>query len=404
MHPSSTGDQRRRVPRLSRLAGALAIAAIAFGACTSGTVSTPAPTTGSSAAPTAATSVAPSATAAATDAASTSAAGSTAPSGPAAKVGLMLSYIPSVQFFPPLLAKGLGYFAEEGLDVDIQPSEGSSFVVQQVAAGNVQSGLPASQATILGFRQSPNFKVVYQFANQSFGIYVLDDSPIKTVADLKGRTAGAPDLAGGEMLSLRIALEQANLTAQQDVKVEALGYNELGMAEALQNHRVDALSIYWSTSAIAQHAGIKLRCITCGGTPDVGMGLIVANSYLAANQQAIVGIGRAMAKATLFAQTNPDAAVAVLQKVNPEGSTDVGQLKDSLAVAVQAIAPAAGAQYGANDSAAWQALMQGMLKPGAQSGLDQAIDVNQLVDNSLVAQFNDFDHDAVVNQARTYQP
>ena len=70
----------------------------------------------------------------------------------------MLSYIPSVQFFPPLVAEGLGYFAEEGLDVDVQPSEGSSFVVQQVVGGNVDTGLPASQAILLGFRQSPDFK------------------------------------------------------------------------------------------------------------------------------------------------------------------------------------------------------------------------------------------------------
>ena len=317
----------------------------------------------------------------------------------------MLSYIPSVQFFPPLLAKGLGYFAEEGLDVDIQPSEGSSFVVQQVAGCNVQSGLPASQAVLLGFRQSPNFKAIYQFATQSFGIYVLEDSPIQTVADLKGKKAGAPDLAGGEMLSLRIALERAGLAQGTDVTVEALGYNELGMAEALQAKRVDALSIYWSTSAIADHAGIPLRCITCtSDTPQVGMALVVNDTLLAQNRAALAGLGRAMAKATLFAQTNPDAAVAVLQKVIPEGGTDTAQLKASMLVAIEAIAPKAGAAYGANDVPAWQALMEGMLKPGSQSGLDQPVDVNALVDNSLVAEFNTFDHDAIKKQATDYKP
>jgi NitT/TauT family transport system substrate-binding protein len=317
----------------------------------------------------------------------------------------MLSYIPSVQFFPPLVAEGLGYFAEEGLDVDVQPSEGSSFVVQQVVGGNVDTGLPASQAILLGFRQSPDFKAIYQFANQSFGIYVPEDSPVQTVADLKGKKIGTPDLAGGETLALRIALERAGLNQGSDVTVEALGYNELGMAEAVQQGRVDALSIYWSTSAIADHAGIPLRCLTCETeNPDVGMALVVSDSLLESKRDAIAGLGRAMAKATLFAQTNPDAAVAVLQKVNPEGSTDLEQLKASMAVAIDAISPAEGGQYGENDIGAWQTLMEGMLSPGSQSGLDQPVDVQALVDNSLVAEFNDFDHDAVKAQAEAYQP
>ena len=385
------------------------VAALLVAACSSGGASSSASPAANAPASVAATAAASAATAAP---ATASAAPSAAPSasapasaGPARSIGLMLSYIPSVQFFPPLLADGLGYFAEEGLDVDIQPSEGSSFVVQQVAGGNVDTGLPASQAVLLGFRQSPDFKAVYQFANQSFGIYVLDSSPIQSVADLKGKKVGAPDLAGGEMLALRIELERAGLAQGTDVTVEALGYNELGMAEAVQAGRVAALSIYWSTSAIADHAGIPLRCLTCESEkPQVGMALIVSSNLLASDRQAIAGLGRALAKATHFAWSNPDAAVAVLQKVNPEGSTDVEQLKASMAVAIKAIAPAEGVQYGANDLDAWQALMEGMLNPGSQSGLDQPVDVQALVDNSLVAEFNDFDHDAVKAQAESYQP
>ena len=59
-------------------------------------------------------------------------------------------------------------------------------------------------------------------------------------------------------------------------------------------------------------------------------------------------------------------------------------------------------------SASWLvgigSLMEGMLNPGSQSGLDQPVDVQALVDNSLVAEFNDFDHDAVKAQAESYQP
>jgi NitT/TauT family transport system substrate-binding protein len=377
----------RRRGRLAALAAGLSLALVA---CTGGGASSGSP---AASAP----SGAPSATSPASE----------SPAVPAEPVelGLMLSYIPSVQFFPPLLADGLGYFEEEGLDVDIQPSEGSSFVVQQVAGGNIVAGVPASQSILLGFAQSPNFKAVYQFANRSFGVYVLEDSPVQSLEDLRGTSIGTPDLAGGETLALRIALEAAGLQQGTDVRVEALGYNELGMAEALQNGRVSALSIYWSTSAIANHAGIPVRCITCPeDAPDVGMAVIVADSFLESNRDAVARLGRALAKATLFAQTNPEAAIDVIRKVSPEGSTDVDQLRESLRVALDAIAPRDGGRYGANDTAAWQALMEGMLSPGSQSGLTEEVDVSALVDDSLVAEFNDFDHAAVEDAARSYTP
>ena len=43
-------------------------------------------------------------------------------------------------------------------------------------------------------------------------------------------------------------------------------------------------------------------------------------------------------------------------------------------------------------------------KPDRPLGLDQPVEVSALVDNSLVAQFNDFDRDAVRAQAEAYQP
>jgi NitT/TauT family transport system substrate-binding protein len=316
---------------------------------------------------------------------------------------LMLSYIPSVQFFPPLLAEGLGYFDDEGLDVAIQPSEGSSFVVQQVATGNIATGLPAAQSIILGFAQAPDFKVVYQFATRSFGLYVLEDSPIQTVADLAGRSVGTTDLGGGETLSLRIELERAGLGFGTDVDVQVLGYNELGMAEALQQGRVEALSIYWSTSAIANHAGIPVRAISGGSdTSEVGMSLIASSSFIAEHPDVIGRVGRALAKATLFAQTNPEAALEILREVNPEGSVDLDQLRASLDVAIDAIAPANGAPFGANDRAAWASLQEGLLLPGSQSGLSAPVDLDVLIDDSWVDAFNDFDRAAVIAEAEAH--
>src|SRR5258708_25113591 len=48
---------------------------------------------------------------------------------------------PSVmQFHPWQIAKELGYFAEEGVDVEIVAGDGSSSILQQIISGNADAG------------------------------------------------------------------------------------------------------------------------------------------------------------------------------------------------------------------------------------------------------------------------
>ena len=51
------------------------------------------------------------------------------------------------QYHPFYIAKHLGYFAEEGLDVDFQSAGGSSGAIRQVLAGNADAALPAPSAS-----------------------------------------------------------------------------------------------------------------------------------------------------------------------------------------------------------------------------------------------------------------
>ena len=234
---------------------------------------------------------------------------------------------------------------------------------------------------------------------------MLADSPIQSVEDLKGKKVGAPDLAGGEMLALRIELERAGLAQGTDVTVEALGYNELGMAEAVQAGRVDALSIYWSTSAIAEHAGIPLRCLTCESEqPSVGMALIVSNELLGAGPRCRRRPRPGARQGDAVRPDEPRCRSRRAPEGQPRGLDRRGAAQGVDDRRDRGDRAAANGKYGENDLNAWQSLMEGMLSPGSQSGLDQPVDVQSLVDNSLVDEFNDFDREAVIEQANTYTP
>jgi hypothetical protein len=110
-----------------------------------------------------------------------------------------------------------------------------------------------------------------------------------------------------------------------------------------------------------------------------------------------------MAKASVFAAANPDAALAILETVVPENFTDPQFAAVLMRYSIERTAPPAPGQEGAADPAAWDAKMQALLIPGGQSGLEAPVDLSALVSNDLVAEYNDFDAEAIQEQARTYE-
>src|SRR5688572_798894 len=102
--------------------GALAISACSGGAASS-PPSAPASTAPASAAPA---SAAPSSPSSATP----SDAATSQPELTAVK--FLLPSPLEIKYYMPVLARDLGYFAEEGLEVSIEPTNGSSFVLQLV--------------------------------------------------------------------------------------------------------------------------------------------------------------------------------------------------------------------------------------------------------------------------------
>jgi NitT/TauT family transport system substrate-binding protein len=326
-------------------------------------------------------------------------------SGPAAaSVRLLLPAPPSIRFYQVHLAEGLGYFAEEGLTVAVEATDGSGFNVQQIGAGTAEFGQVTSDPTILGFAKSQTFRAVYQFfTRNTFDLYVPADSEIQSVADMKGKTIGVPDVVGGEGLFARVLINQAKLQPNTDVQIQSVGFSPPGQVEALQADRVQALLVAWNTRSAATVSGVELRCLTCEGEDLAASTIIVPSTLLDQDPDLVARLGRALAKATLFAETNPDAALAVLKTEVPEEFTNEAFAKQLLTDTLEYTRPIEGGKYGEASMIAWENKMNSLLLPGADSGLSAAIDLTKLVTNELVEKYNDFDHEAVKKQAQEYK-
>src|SRR5438067_2269860 len=326
---------------------------------------------------------------------------------PLKKFRVLLPFRDGITFFPISTANQLGYLKEEGIDLDLQVVNGSSAVVQQLAGGNAQMAVILAPNTLLGFAEGVKYKAFYDFLTKNtFDVKVLPDAPINKLADLKGKNIGTIDLTRGDLPLLRAQLQRAGLVPTRDVTFVALGPAMAVHALALKEGKVQALNLSWNNTVSVEAAGGKLKCITCDSEePQLASETTVAtDSVFRQDRRYVVGLGRAMAKATLFAETNPDAAIAIMKKVAPAEHTDPAFTKTFFNAALVIMKPRQPGKYGLSDVSGWDRLQNFMSIPteGA-TGMTTKVDVKQLVTNELVDEMNRFDAEAVRKQARDYK-
>jgi len=328
---------------------------------------------------------------------------------PLKKFRVLLPFRMGITFFPISVANELGYLKDEGIDLDLQVANGSSAVVQQLAAGNAQMGVILAPNTLLGFSEGVKYKAFYDFLTlNTFDVKVIEGSPINRLADLKGKSVGTIDLTRGDLPLLRAQLQRAGLSPQRDVNFVALGPTMSVHAQALKEGRVHALNISWNNTVSVEAAGIRFKCISCD-SQDLQLAsetTVAPDAIFERDRRYVIGLGRAMAKATLFAETNPDAAIAIMKKVAPQEHTDPAFTKTFFAAALVIMKPRQPGKYGLHDIGGWERLQEFMATPaeGQPTGLRTKVDVKRLVTNELVEEMNRFDAEAVRKQARAYRP
>jgi NitT/TauT family transport system substrate-binding protein len=317
---------------------------------------------------------------------------------------------PGIAFWPAVVADEVGYFDAEGLDITVQGTDGGPFVVQQIAAEASPFGLGAGGSILLGYEEYGNYYLVYDFTTQNvFDIWVLEDSDIQGLADLEGRVLGVKDLADGSVADATVLLAKEGLTFGEDVPVQTLGEGGAVHATALMNGTVDAFTVAWDEIPGLRKAleaeGHGLRCIECGAESTRGsQAVMVPKSFADANEGLVAGMGRALAKARLFGETNPEAARLVVKAVNPEEQLDDEISREMFTTAVERTAPWPGLQVGEVSPEAWERTMETLLLPGAPTALDAPIDLSSAINNKFVEQYQDFDAEAVIAEAENFQP
>jgi ABC-type nitrate/sulfonate/bicarbonate transport system substrate-binding protein len=302
-----------------------------------------------------------------------------------------------VQQIPYHVAREHGYFEDEGLDVEFQYFDGSSALVQQIVAGNVDAGSPAVGSLFNAVVQGHPLKQVFSFQYKSvFTLATPEGAGIDDVSDLAGKAVGVSELSGGEVPIVRAIIREAGLTEGEDVQIVPVGDGSALTVNALQSGQVQAYSSNMFDIAAIRAAGIPMDIIMPASVENFpGNGLVVMESTLEEKRTELEGLTRALARALVYVENNRDEAFELARELAPEEMENLELANASFDAAYtlrerpadMGDAPI-GTHYLPGIEAYHDFMRQGSEEEGA---LMQDIDLDALLDESLLPAANDFD-------------
>ncbi|MEO8545512.1 MAG: ABC transporter substrate-binding protein [Burkholderiaceae bacterium] len=142
-------------------------------------------------------------------------------------------------FTASMYAESGGFFAKQGLDVEIIGGRGSAMSVQQISAGNVLVSRTGGTDLIKAAVKDPSivaFAEIYQ--RDIFHVISSQAKPINTPADMAGKTIGVVSVGGATENILDMMLAKGGIPSAS-VKRETVG-NAPTAFEFIGQGRIDA--------------------------------------------------------------------------------------------------------------------------------------------------------------------
>jgi NitT/TauT family transport system substrate-binding protein len=303
------------------------------------------------------------------------------------------------------LPQALGYWKAQGLDVTVQTGiSGDAQAVQLIDAGQGTTAVVAPSSLMAARAKGLDLVGAYVYIRSALnGIYVKDDSPIQTIAQLNGKTIGTYAAAGGPFEEGKFIISQ-NGGDPNSVKIVNIGFDQ-STVKQIQDGAVDAYIVTEPDFFSAQ--GLKLRKLP-DTTENQRFGFLYAfkRDYIQKNPDAVVAMLRGIAEATQYALANPAAAIKLHWQVypatKPTGQDDATALQGALLSVSGRYAKyqvPAGQQYGIlpNMSQRWDV----MVKLAQDAGTITApVAFSDAFTDQFIAKVNDFDAAGIAAAAK----
>ena len=219
----------------------------------------------------------------------------------------------SVFYAPQYVAMKQGFFADEGLEVELTNGGGADKVMTAVVSGSADIGLAGPESCIYIYNQGKDdHPVIFAQLTKRDGSFLVgraggsfswDDLRGKTI--IGGRAGGVPEM------TLEYVLRQNGVEPQQDAVVDtSVQFNM--MAGAFTGGQGDYVTLFEPTATEVERAGHGY--VLCSIGEESGeipyTAYFASQSYMTAHPEVIQGFANAIARAQQWIVDHTDREVA----------------------------------------------------------------------------------------------
>ncbi|MBM2811932.1 MAG: exported protein of unknown function [Chloroflexi bacterium] len=238
-----------------------------------------------------------------------------------------------------LIAEGLGYFAQEGIEVDGYILGSGAVLNQGFIAGDMEflltglsevannrlAGVPAK--AVMAFSDKPLFSLVVR--NE------LKDQ-VKSVTDLRGKTLGFTAPGSLAWFAARLWLSKAGLDPDNDLQFTPIGADAAVIYQSLQSGRIDAFPAWEPVASRLLAEGVAFRLIDSANTdhtkqwfgvdPWQDTPLMVRESLIKDKPELVGGFVKASMRGSEWVRSHSAQEIVDAMLKNPKGTEVYGSL------------------------------------------------------------------------------
>ena len=292
-------------------------------------------------------------------------------------ITLAMGFIPNVQFTPVYVAIEKGYFAEEGIELELDYGMETD-LLKLVGTDELQFVIGSGDQVILA--RSQGLPIVY-VANwyRRFPVAVASLAPLDSPDDLIGMDVGIPGLYGASYIGWQALLDAADVDPAA-VNLVSIGYTQV---ESMVTEQVDAAVVYaMNTPVQLRQQGYEVNLLSVVDHIDfVSNGMITNEKTISEQPDLVRAMVRALIRGLRDTLDDPDAAFEICRKHVPEIDDQSAPLQR--AVLQESLDYWQADVLGRSDPAGWAASEAFMRQIGL---IDVELDPDALFTNDYVPQ------------------
>jgi ABC-type nitrate/sulfonate/bicarbonate transport system substrate-binding protein len=281
---------------------------------------------------------------------------------------------PFLSIITPTLAQEAGFFAEEGLDVDIAGFQLGG--VQALKAGIAES-LDLAEASgseiVVAIGRGAPIRILYSYAPKLSGVFLVQGQKIKTCADLRGKRIGIQEIGGFSEVHSRAVLATCGLTPKE---VDYVTVSVAGRIPGLLADQIDTAVVHPDQALAGQKARPSLQILVrlVDLYPDFWWtGFVASEKTLATKRDLLVRAVRAMVRASRSFYQNKERTLEVAARNSRFDRDTLSQTYDFLA-GNKLMAQNAGIPRQAIEFTIQKMIELGNLPAGTQVPYEKAVD------------------------------